>query len=375
MRHARCAPSGASRWLRCPGSVALETGQPDDSSSYAEEGTLAASIAQWALVTGLEVGAAGRNTAMDTDMQRYMEAYVAEIQALAAGRALIVESPLDISIVTGEPGAGGTPDVVILDDEIGEMQVRDLKYGAGVAVAVEGNEQLMIYALAALHQYSVLGEWKTVRLAIHQPRNGGTSEWVTSKEDLERFGEYVRKVAASALDGSGELVPGEKQCRFCKAKAVCPALRNQVIETFESLPAEKIGGSFLVTLNACMNKVGLIETWCLAIRAEAERRLLAGETLADWKLVQGRRGNRTWKDEEAAAAWLLMFAPQDQIYTRRLVSPAQAEKILEHERTAADPEEFAALVTQSAGRPSVAPMSDKRPTLVAVKAEDFDNVA
>ena len=46
-KHARCSASAAYRWINCPGSVALSDQCPDPgSSSYADEGTVAHSLAE-----------------------------------------------------------------------------------------------------------------------------------------------------------------------------------------------------------------------------------------------------------------------------------------------------------------------------------------
>ena len=39
--HARLSPSGAEKWMTCPGSVALEADEPDTSNDYSDEGTAA----------------------------------------------------------------------------------------------------------------------------------------------------------------------------------------------------------------------------------------------------------------------------------------------------------------------------------------------
>ncbi len=49
MAHSVLAPSSAHRWMHCPGSVNLERLFPNQSSAYAEEGTLAHAWAAFAL--------------------------------------------------------------------------------------------------------------------------------------------------------------------------------------------------------------------------------------------------------------------------------------------------------------------------------------
>lgn len=54
MAHAKLSPSSASRWLNCPGSVALCENLPDSSSSAALEGTVAHALAAHCLTSGAD---------------------------------------------------------------------------------------------------------------------------------------------------------------------------------------------------------------------------------------------------------------------------------------------------------------------------------
>ena len=115
-------------------------------------------------------------------------------------------------------------------------------------------------------------------------------------------------------------------------------------------------------LGAKMDAIELIEMWVKAIRAKVEKELLAGRPVAGYKLVQGRKPARAWSDEaKAEAALKRMRIKSDQMYERTLISPTTAEKLLK-----AEPKRWAkvsALVTQGEGKPSVAPVTDKRPAL------------
>jgi hypothetical protein len=126
-------------------------------------------------------------------------------------------------------------------------------------------------------------------------------------------------------------------------------------------------------LATLMDAADMIESFAKAVRAEVERRLLAGTfTDARYKLVEGRQGARSWTNEaEAEAALKAMRLKVDQMYDFKLISPTTAEKVLKE----ANPRKWTKLqplIGRSDGKPSVAPASDKRPALSMAIAEGFD---
>lgn len=187
---------------------------------------------------------------------------------------------------------------------------------------------------------------------------------------------------------AGDLNPAEKTCRWCSAKATCPALAKKVQEDvgaeFEAMQddaiplIESLGIPTDDTLTAKMNAVGLIEDWCKAVRAEVERRLFAGVPVEGYKLVEGRRGSRKWTNEQEVEATLKsMRLKLEEMYDFSLISPTTADKL--HKAGTIGPRQWPRLqdlITQSEGKPSVAPASDKRPALViAAAADEFVDVS
>ena len=80
--HARLSPSGASRWTVCTPSAILDEMYPEQSSPYAEEGTLAHEYAEAALRIGRSGrGAHSAEAAVESVRHRFVDhpSYSAEM--------------------------------------------------------------------------------------------------------------------------------------------------------------------------------------------------------------------------------------------------------------------------------------------------------
>ena len=264
--HADLAPSAAHRWMRCPGSVPMSKGIGDRGSSYAAEGTWAHKLAEVRLEgresltedeTADLVGLTGEtyDTAAMADHVGY---YVDYVRGL--GGDLFTEQRLSLTAITGEEGAAGTADAVILRGS--ELVIADLKYGQGVKVDAVENPQLTIYAGAALGTFAPMMEEELaqIRLIIIQPRLDHVSEWVLTPAELEDRLAVISKAAAEArremaTDDMDQwhFCPGLSQCRFCPARGRCRELARFAL-TAAGLPELK---GTVPKLDTCMIHSGV----------------------------------------------------------------------------------------------------------------------
>lgn len=385
--HAEKSPSGAHRWMACAGSVVLEEGEPDSGSVYAAEGDLAHALASHCLTRKLPtkdflfLEHKGKTEIIPMDMRQYVQEYIDQVLEDAEGGQLLVEQRMDLEPLTGEVGAKCTADIVILKDDM--LQVTDFKYGGGVLVNAQGNPQTRIYGLTALDQFEMMGDFKHVKLGIHQPRMENVDEETLTVAELHAFADEVRAAVrrveqakkSNSLDGF--LHPSKKTCQWCKAKAKCPALGSIVVEAtaadFDDVSQVQLVDP--INLSKAMSKIGMIEEWCKGVRSKVESELLAGRAVAGFKLVEGKLSNRAWLDEDATLKHALALgASEEDVQVTAARSPAQMEKKLKKQ-----PKIWTAmqkmLATRKPGPPSVAPVSDPRSEYKPNGAADFEDVS
>jgi hypothetical protein len=382
--HAKLGASNAHRWLNCPGSVSAEDGIPNTSSPFAEEGTTAHELAEQVLGMAhlppkdVKVEDWPRYATVkanefldlyeDQDMADFVRVYVDHVNSLAVGcDALDIE--MRVSYEDWVPGGFGTADAIIVQGDT--LHICDLKYGMGVRVDAEENPQAMLYALGALTMNEMIFDIERIQIHIVQPRLDHISQWEISVPDLLRWAEWVKQRAEEALVEDAPRVPGEKQCRFCRAKASCAALQKMtqdvIMADFDDL--DNVPKANTLTddqMRRALEAKPLIEAWLGAVEGLVKERLSNGEGFPGYKLVEGK-SNRQWSDDWQAAAKLVELIGNDKAYTPpKLITPAQAEKVLGKARVS----EIAPLITKPSGAPTLAPETDKRPA-INITANDF----
>jgi len=353
--------STAKRVIACPGSVALSaTMPPKPSSKYADEGTLLHdAIAQ---VLGKDVSPESL-LGMTYQDQVLTEELIENKLHKALDLLGVVDPNLEMEYaVETEVNFGDfLPDVFGSCDLLGRIGNRaivlDWKFGDGVAVGVEENEQLLFYAAAAMRTPSVSWVFEGVteiECVIIQPPT--LRSWVTTVERVKQFELQLAQAVQKSTKTDAPIMAGD-HCRWCAAKPVCPKMTGAVDRAvnlqIKSLDADKIG-SYLANCD-------LLEQWITDLRALAHQMLEADVPVPGWKLVN-KRATRQWANEDIADDVLSKVIPKDELYVSKMISPAQAEKVLKKSGTKL-PDDLVVAVSSGS---TLAREDDPRPAVVQI---------
>lgn len=379
--HAKLGPSAAHRWLHCPGSVILEANLVDEGSEFAQEGTAAHALAEWCLREGIApsemIGDTLEGVEVTADMAHHVADYVDYVRGVhGQTEHSVLHIEQRVEFTDWVPNGFGTSDAIIIGD--GLCHVIDLKFGQGVRVDAYKNEQAMMYALGVWQTYGSLYEIDTFVLHVHQPRLDHVSEFtITVKELLAWANEVVKPAADKASAGTPEFNPGQKTCQWCKARATCKALAKHnyelTLSKFDDLEAP-LEVPVAQTLSAdqvaaLLPKLPLLKSWAADVEQYATDTLAHGGVIPGFKLVEGRSLRQWEPDEEIVARCLVEVGmAQDAIYTKKLISPSQAEKALGRAKAG----EIASLVVKPRGKPTLAPEHDPRPAFGSAAADLFE---
>lgn len=369
--HALLSASGAHRWLLCTPSAKLEEQFPDTGSEAAKEGTLAHELAELKVRNYFNpddvskrkltyaVKKLKENELWQNEMITHTDTYVDYIRdisvKLPSQPAVEIEKRLDLGAYV--PDGFGTADFIMFQGE--DLYIVDFKYGKGVPVSAEENPQMMLYALGAYKAYCFLYLIRNIHLAIVQPRLDSVSEWSCSLDDLLKFGIYVTERAALAIKGEGDFCPGEKQCRFCRAKQQCRARADHNVRMAFSADKGKLpplisseeAGRYLTQGED-------LEKWLKDLKEWALSECLAGNKVPGWKAVEGR-GSRDWTDMDAAFEKLARSGVTEEamLWEKKPLTLAQVEKMIGKKDFQDAVGEF---VIKRPGKPALVKESDKR---------------
>ena len=401
--HSLLSPSGAHRWLVCTMAPRFEEQfPPSGDTKYTAEGTLAHSICELYAryyvtkeITKRQFNAALKKLQTDEsytpEMLETAQAYVNHLTEKANTYSskpnIFFEQRVDLT--DWIPDGFGSCDCIMIGDDT--LHITDYKHGAGVPVDAKGNPQMRLYALGALKLFrAIYGDCiKHVSMSICQPRLFDTArEDSMTVQELLDWGEEVKVKARAAYDGKGEFCPGE-HCRFCRGKYQCPARaqQNTALEDFKDLVTpDKAGG---ITDPVAREMLGLprmltndeigdllkrgetLVSWYNDLKDYALRALLNGESVAGWKVVEGK-SNRAIDDVDK-----LIEQMQEAGYDRAVLYKTEPLTLTAYEKLvgkAKFAELFGDRITKPKGKPTLADSSDPRAVYNSA-ADDFKGLA
>ncbi|EBD2093910.1 DUF2800 domain-containing protein [Salmonella enterica subsp. enterica serovar Dublin] len=401
--HALLSPSGAKKWLSCSASLACEKDIPNTSGKAAVLGTAMHTLAEIhlnAYIRGAElplerdVGAyvleEGKGAVkalikpmksavlITADMIEQVRKYTDYCKAIidvAAYAKLEMRVNLTEVLHPGYEGVEtfGTADLVAVQELANTDEhmliIGDLKTGRHRVEAKE-NKQLMLYALGVYRRLKRRYNITVARLVIFQPYAGGASEWDISVEGLELFAKFAQKRALLALDaysrGKKNLKPSDFKpsvdgCQWCRFSEQCAARTK----TVNSVLAEELEDDFALELTpeqlvAEYEKLSLLRQHIDKIEKAMAAALHSGKKVPGYKLVEGRPGNRVWKDADKVAE---LYGGK--LTKEVLMTPTEAVKVIPEE-------ELKDFITRKPGAPCVTTADDKRPEWNQVSEEDLE---
>jgi hypothetical protein len=362
MQHSKVVGgSTAKRVINCPGSVALVAKMPPKpSSEHADRGTLLHDAIS-AILEDQSVDVIGRTYKNQVLTQELYDEKI--MTALALLDEVDPDKEMQYEVETyvnfGDllPGVFGSTDLV---GRIGDRAiVLDWKFGDGVVVDAEDNDQLMFYAAASMRTPEAAWAFEgatEIECVIIQPPM--IKRWVTTKERVAKFEqELVKAVKAAALPDAA-LKTGD-HCRWCAAKPVCPKMTGAVDRALQ-VQLKEIDVDML---GRYLKNADLLEEWIKDLRALALQLLESDAPVPGYKLV-AKRGTRQWSDETKALEALHdMGVPRAELLKpEELLSPAQMEKVLK-KRKLTLPSELT--VSLSSGT-TLASEDDPRPAVLQI---------
>ena len=414
--HAKLSPSKRSRWALCPGSIREEAKYPDTGSGpAAADGTHSHTLLEHCIKNGLsdpmdQVGETFTDHEgtfkVDADRAARVKSAIEYIRERSMNGlfSVISEQKVDPEFLLGRKDLSGTVDCQIIGPDF--LELIDYKDGMGVVTA-EGNMQLEQYAYGVLAGYKLpvngAFPFSRVIMTIVQPKlalkgmKPITSHEVTVKSLMDNIGTIVLQAAATDKPDA-PLVPGESQCKFCRAKGSCNALASNVMKEvgimFQPVVtqtldvAQQSADKDPATMDDAqiaqiMEAAPLMRQLLEGVEEEALRRLKAGQSIPGLKLVNGR-GSRAWAlpEDDMAEKLVKMGIPKSAVYETKIVTPAKAEKLtwekkdgtkvaLTERQLKRMEQEY---VVKLAGKLTVVPESDGRPAVITNAAPLFSAV-
>lgn len=394
--HARYSPSKLPRIIACPASGKYEQiDDPSASNQYADEGTMLHAVMRECLDNNIYslsptiVQKFSLDRPNQDAIQECLDYVWALRQSMFSPFYDLVETRVSLtnwqSLIPCDEliDVAGTLDYALITTPPPPaprtLYITDWKFGKGIEVFPD-SEQLYAYALGILADPRTASLFDQVHLTIMQPRltqEDHIKTLITSVDALQEWLQVVLAPALISINAKHPIYkPSTKACRWCPNKITCPArhslvsqLATEVFALHGTLVDPTSTPPTIEQLVALHEQAPLLKEYLADIAVHLMSQIQHGFKVPGYKLVEGKT-NRAWKNEAEAVKWCVEHnVDPDKMFTSKLFSPAQAEKVI-GAKLKRDPS-FTSLVIKPEGNPTLAREDDKRPALMYRTAEQI----
>lgn len=365
-QHARFSPSASHRWMKCSASIKFierlkkegKIPQEDKGSAYANEGTVAHTIAEQAVRARLLNET--KTIHGDEEMERHAEDF-AEYIAMTIGEKydagdVVLATEQKTTHPAYPDDCFGTVDCYTRGAQ--RLDVYDYKYGKGVEVRAKDNNQLLIYAFCVFSNLKPEEQKniKEVGMHIFQPRIGNIDSHAVTVDELKDFGVKLTKTITNIKEGYFSTFYAGEFCRFCPALCKCREfyhirVHREITEGKEFKDEE---------LEGIIEKAEEIHAYITKMKTYVTETIRSGGTVKGFKLVAGVR--RRQITDQVKAVELLERAGFD----RSKTTTTEIKGFTELEKLCGK-KEFSKIcgevITYKEGQPVLAKEDDKRPAV------------
>ncbi len=333
-RKGAVSASGFPGLARCPGKHQQEAGLKDTTSAVAAAGNV------------MHDACAGKDVALtpdEADLVRRMKEQETTMRMMVFDNEPVDEECREERLWAKNKKFSGKCDVILIKGST--ALVIDYKTGRIPVEPAETNWQLKGYAVLTKQNWKV----DTVFVSIVQPYCGNPTIHKYNKAELTKAQRQVSALVRKANSDAPKLNPGESQCKYCKAKALCPALRREsmALATLIGTSISSFTGDQVAEL---LDRCGPVEGFMKELRGHAKKMLESdANSVPGYKLSAGTK-RRKITDNKAAYGILADSGTSfDDILSAVTFSVSKIEKLARGEMRDSSAHEARELVAEAFG--------------------------
>ena len=373
--HSPIAPSASYRYMKCAGSYKLIQSlniAPSKPSDSAIEGTAVHKYIELNLknpeyrykASDYEIKLSSEMRANGQKMIDYVNSYRND------NYDIFSEEYIDLSFLKLEGFDGGTADAVIVSKDKSTLEIVDYKNGTNPVYAFQ-NSQLMIYAVGAVKRFGI--EKGLIKLTIIQPnvRDMPDTYCISYKELMDWCNNELVPSILLVLSDNPPFYPEESICKYCPASGCCDHQQKYLIQQAQTDFTETLPD--ISTLSdwqkfKIVKYATHIQNFIDAVKDTVLEEMKAGKQYEGLKLVRKNTRRKLVEGaDDVIMSPLLDYLTEDEIYTRKMKSLSELEKLLKSKADKKTVDDVMNSITiKPLGEIEIATIDDKRKSIEEV---------